>query len=75
VWQWIHHRALLDDGRRVTRELAGQVLSDEMTKLRTKLGDDFAGGRFAEAADLFEQVALSERFVEFLTVPAYDHID
>ena len=75
VWQWIRHGSTLADGRRVTRELAGDVLSDEMAQLRSTLGSDFAGGRFAEAANLFEQVALSETFVEFLTVPAYDHID
>jgi malate synthase len=35
----------------------------------------FEGGRFAEARELFERVALAEGFVEFLTLPAYDHID
>jgi malate synthase len=33
------------------------------------------GGRFAEARELFEHVSLSEDFVEFLTLPAYDYID
>jgi malate synthase len=33
------------------------------------------GGRFAEAAEIFERVALSDDFVEFLTLPAYDYID
>jgi len=28
-----------------------------------------------EAADLFEQVALSDEFVEFLTLPAYDRLE
>jgi len=28
-----------------------------------------------EARDLFEQVALGDDFVEFLTLPAYDHLD
>ena len=35
----------------------------------------FEGGRFAEARELFERVALAEEFVEFLTLPAYDYID
>ncbi len=34
-----------------------------------------ADGRFAEARELFERVALSDDFVEFLTLPAYDYID
>jgi malate synthase len=32
-------------------------------------------GRFAEARELFERVALADEFVEFLTLPAYDYID
>jgi malate synthase len=35
----------------------------------------FEGGRFAEARELFERVALADEFVEFLTLPAYDYID
>jgi malate synthase len=33
------------------------------------------GGRFTEARELFERVALADEFVEFLTLPAYDYID
>ena len=37
---------------------------------------ELAGGaRVDEARALFEQVALSAEFVEFLTIPAYEHID
>ena len=35
----------------------------------------FEGGRFADARELFERVALADEFVEFLTLPAYDYID
>jgi malate synthase len=37
--------------------------------------EPFEGGRFADARELFEQVALADEFVEFLTLPAYDYID
>jgi malate synthase len=37
--------------------------------------EGFEGGRFAEARELFERVSLDEDFVDFLTLPAYDHID
>jgi malate synthase len=33
------------------------------------------GGRFQEAREIFERVALADDFVEFLTLPAYDYID
>ena len=38
-------------------------------------GEQFEGGRFAEARELFERVALDDDFVEFLTLPAYEYID
>ena len=38
-------------------------------------GETPEGGRFAEAREIFERVALSDDFVEFLTLPAYEYID
>jgi malate synthase len=35
----------------------------------------FSGGRFEEARALFERVALSDDFVDFLTIPGYEYID
>jgi malate synthase len=71
VWQWIHHRARLDDGREVTPELALEILREELAGLRESLnGDEFDLGRFEEAAELFTEVALSEELGEFLTIPA-----
>jgi malate synthase len=68
VWQWVHHGATLADGSRVTRELVRKIADEELAKLPSE-------GRFGEARGLFEEVALSEHFVEFLTLPAYGHID
>ena len=77
VWQWVRHGAQLEDGRPVTRELVRELAGDELEKIRSEVGDEFfyAEGRPKESRDLFEQVALSDDFVEFLTLPAYDHID
>jgi malate synthase len=33
------------------------------------------GGRWEEARAVFDEVALSEEFVEFLTIPAYEYLD
>jgi malate synthase len=45
-------------------------------RVRAVLGEELPqGGRFADARELFEQVALADEFVEFLTLPAYDYID
>jgi malate synthase len=61
VWQWSAHGRFSPDN-----VLA--VVSEEAARL----GD---GGRFPEARQLFERVALGDEFVEFLTLPAYDLID
>jgi malate synthase len=76
LWQWIHNGATLSTGEPVTEEMVRAAIDAEIEKLRETLGDDgLARYRFAEARSLFEQVALSSDFVEFLTMPAYDLID
>jgi len=76
VWQWHHHGATLDTGQRVTRELVVNLIQEELESIRQSLSGEAAhGNRFDEARQLFEQVALSDRFTEFLTVPAYAHLD
>ena len=76
VWQWVHHGAQLANGQRITRELVLQIEDDELARLRESLGGQtFDAGRFPEARELFEAVALSPNYVEFLTLPAYEHID
>ena len=71
VWQWIRHpRGVLNDGRKVTKELVRSVLDQELVKVRR-----FAGDRFDTAHDLFDQITTSDEFVEFLTLSGYDKID
>ncbi|MBI2773598.1 MAG: malate synthase A, partial [Chloroflexi bacterium] len=76
VWQWIQHGGSLAGGPRITADLVRTVEREELAKIRAAVGDAaFAKGRYDEAAELFEQVALSKDFVEFLTLPGYDHLD
>jgi len=76
LWQWIHHGATLADGSRITHDLVQTIADEEVARIRQSLGEaDFARGRFEQARSIFEQVALSEEFVEFLTLPAYALID
>ncbi len=73
IWQWLRHRAALDDGRTVTRPLVEQLIAEEFVRVREEVGPErFAGGRFEEARALFEQVATSDELQEFLTLPAYE---
>ena len=76
VWQWVHHGATLNTGQRITRELVLELEKEELEKVRQGIvGTESAGMRLDEARQLFEQVALGEPYVEFLTLPAYANID
>ena len=59
VWQWLHHG-------KVERSDVERVLAEEAAGLDES---------YDEARTLFEQVALGEEFVEFLTLPAYERLD
>jgi len=73
VWQWIHHRATLEDGRPITVDLFRGILAAEMSALRDTLGAErFQKGRFVDAIALFERLSTAESFADFLTVPAYE---
>jgi len=75
VWQWLHLGVELADGQKVTPELVEQVIDEEMAKIREAVGDEaFEKGRFADARDLYREMALSDDFAEFLTLPAYERM-
>ena len=60
IWQWLHLKAKLDDGRVVTPELFRTTFADEMAKVRDGVGAKaFESGRFAEAIQLFSDMSLS----------------
>ena len=77
VWQWIRHGAELDDGRTVTAELVRETEDEQLERIRAEIGDDEwfeSEGRPEASRALFEEVALADDFVEFLTLPAYDYL-
>ncbi len=65
VWQWLRHG-------RFGRDEIERAVGEEAERLHAELE---GRGRVDEARELFEQVALDEQFVEFLTLPAYDYIE
>jgi malate synthase len=68
VWQWVHHGAKTVEGTAVTKDAIKKIGRDEVARL------DGPGRRFGDALALFEEVALADRFVEFLTLPGYDRL-
>jgi malate synthase len=71
VWQWQHHGAALDDGRKVTPELVRQISGEELQRL---LSGAPAGNRFELAGQLYLDMMLGADSPEFLTLVAYDHL-
>ena len=60
IWQWIRHGKL-------DREHAQKIEDEELA--------GFDEGRWHDARAVFDEVALSEHFEEFLTLPAYEYLD
>jgi malate synthase len=78
VWQWLHHGTRLADGTTVTRELVERIEVEELERIRKEIADDdwfLAQGRPDVSRRLFEQVALSDDFLPFLTQPAYEGLE
>jgi malate synthase len=76
LWQWVHGSVQLAEGTTVTDQLVRTVISEELGKIRSAVGAEaFSSGRWDQARTVFEQVALDDDFVDFLTLPAYALID
>ncbi len=67
LWQWLHFGAELDDGSVFDRDLFDQLFDEEVGLLQDVEDID-------EAAELFRGMIVSDEFVEFLTLPAYERL-
>jgi malate synthase len=75
VWQWLHLGVELADGQKVTPDLVDRVIDEELASIRDTVGDEaFEYGRYPEARDLYREMAMSDDFAEFLTLPAYERM-
>ena len=76
IWQWIRSpRGVLEDGRKITRELVRKLIPEELAKVKSSLDETaWHAGRYPEAAELFEQLTMADDYVEFLTLPGYERL-
>ena len=74
VWQWLHNGVTLADGQQVTTELVEKVIEEEMAAIAADRGDAFGSGRWDDARALFTEMAISDEYNDFLTVPAYERM-
>ncbi|MGH9440146.1 MAG: malate synthase A, partial [Terriglobia bacterium] len=67
VWQWVNHRAKMNDGTPITPDLVRRTISEELDKMRDRLGPaQFGSGKFDLAGRLFEQMMTSSEFADFM---------
>jgi malate synthase len=75
-WQWVHNGARTNAGTPITPDYVDGIIAEEVAKLREAYGgEQFDRMRFADAQNVFREVALADKFPEFLTIPAYALID
>jgi len=76
IWHWIRSpKGVLDDGRKVSRELFQALVPQELARVKEILGErQYAAGKYEEGARMFEELTLAEDFADFLTLPAYDYV-
>ncbi|WP_242890463.1 malate synthase A [Actinomadura litoris] len=75
VWQWIYNGISLKDGPKVTKELVGRILDEELAGIRAELGEAFNEPRYNQAVALFKEITLADEYAEFLTTPAYERME
>ncbi len=77
IWQWMRSpKGVLDDGRKITRDMFRRMLPEELARVRRELGETaWNAGRYEEAAALFDEITTSDDYVEFLTLPGYDRLE
>ncbi|MEU1370630.1 malate synthase A [Streptomyces sp. NPDC005803] len=75
IWQWINADVVFENGEHATAELTRKVAAEELTAIRTEIGDEaFAAGEWQQAHDLLLQVSLDQDYADFLTLPAYERL-
>jgi malate synthase len=76
IWQWMRSpKGVLDDGRKVTRDMFRNMLPEELARVRRELGEEaWKAGRYEEASKLFDEITTSDDYVEFLTLPGYEQL-
>ena len=79
IWQWMRHGSTIEmaDGSRakLNSALFDKIFKQEIETLEgTVTATEFRKGNYGLAADIFKKTANSVDFVDFLTLPAYEHL-
>ncbi|WP_027706842.1 malate synthase A [Zooshikella ganghwensis] len=76
IWQWMRHGRKLDSGKAVTVTLFREMLQEESLIVRQEVGEArWETGSFELAMNILDEITTSEELVDFLTLPAYNHLN
>ena len=77
IWQWLNNKdAVLTDGRPITMDLYKSLVPEQLAAIKKLVGEEkYNAGKYELAAKIFDGLVTSESFVEFLTLPAYQHLN
>ncbi len=73
LWQWVHHKAKLTDGRVVDLALVESIIDGELAQQKEAM-DDARYATYQKAAELTRRLIRAAQFVDFLTIPAYEQV-
>lgn len=73
LWQWVHHHAVTAEGAPVTVEMVDEVIADELYRAKTSV-DAQRYSAYEEAARLMQELVRASKFMDFLTLPAYERV-
>ncbi|MFN0050518.1 MAG: malate synthase A [Cytophagales bacterium] len=75
VWQWIHSKAKLEDGREINLGLYIDLRDDEIEKIQHTVGSKaYQEGQYIQAICIFNKLVVQHKWDDFLTLSAYDLI-
>ncbi len=73
LWQWVHHKAKLTDGRIVDLALVESMIAAELSRQKSAV-DAVRYAAYEKAANLMRELVESPKFIDFLTLPAYQRV-
>ena len=71
LWQWRRHERGLEDGTRFNDQLYRCIREEQLEAVQA---EGTWGTRAAEAAELLDELVLSDEFTPFLTIPGYERL-
>jgi malate synthase len=75
LWQWVHNKVVLEDGRPLNTDLYVHFASEELSKVKDVLSAATRDSkRLKQAADILNKLVLDEQFENFLTIKAYEYL-